>query len=488
MKEKMILYFWIILLVSGSCKRENDEIETLSEKDKQQILKIFVDKKVNKFSDLLRRYHERYHFNGNLLISYEGQVIFNDFIGYADMKEKDTLHSNAVYQLASVSKQFTAMAVMMLQEMDSLEYDDKMVKYVPELSDEKIHLYDSITIRHLLNHTSGLPNYMYFVEKYTKNSDNPYNDEIVELMAKHKAYLNFRPGSRFLYSNTGYMILALIVERASGMKFGDFVDNRIFKPLGMNHSFVYSAVYDEDRYKDKLQGYRKYRRYFPIPENQHDGSVGDKGAYSTVNDLFKWDRALNTDTLVSTETLEEAFSRGKLNSGKDIPYGYGFRIRGNDEDDWVVFHNGLWNGFKTGIVRYLDKNHTVIILEHTNSRGKDLMLREIEKILLSPHHNYTRVLVEKTLEEGLDAGNLIYESIEEMDLDLTLDEENIKKVYFYLDSIQKPKLAMQINMLYNEITGKHIVNKEFSGEKTNMPEEEKNIRAEQDPEINKNDL
>ncbi len=194
------ILFWFLLMVLPiltTCKKRGGTGEKLSPGQQREITRIFMDHKIEKLSELLHHSHRYYKFNGSILVAYDGEVIFNDYNGYADFINDDTLKAHSAYQLASVSKQFTAMAIMMLEEMDSLGYEDKMVQHVPELKSQRIHYYDSISIKHLLNHTSGLPNYMYYVERYTHDTAHPYNDEIVRLMAQHKQFLNFKPGTRF---------------------------------------------------------------------------------------------------------------------------------------------------------------------------------------------------------------------------------------------------------------------------------------------------
>ncbi len=247
------------------------------------------------------------------------------------------------------------------------------------------------------------------------------------------------------------MVLALIVERVSGMPFADFLEKNIFAPLGMEHSFVYSKLQNTDSLNEKLQGYRRRRVFFPLPETQHDGAVGDKGVYSTAADLYKWDQALYTDQLVSKESLQKAFSPGTLKNGQEIPYGFGFRIRKNIEKDWVVYHNGLWNGFRTGITRYLDDRHTIIILEHTNCKGKDIILKKIERVIQSPHQDYTRVLAGKAIYEGPEKAIEIYETIEEMGLDVQANLKDLMKVHQYLLRVDKPQTAKNLKMFIEKI-------------------------------------
>ena len=449
----ILCYLSITIFNTTYNSQPQREKEILSDHEKHELARIFVEDNVNEFNQILKESHDYNHFNGHILVVHRGRIIYDNFIGYADFTTKDTLSTESVYQLASISKQFTAMAIMILKERGILDYDDRMVQFIPELSDEKIQYYDSITIRHLLNHTAGLPNYMYFVEKYINKNEYPYNDEVIRLLADHKMNLNFKPGSRFSYSNTGYMLLALIVERVSQQPFADFVKDNIFIPLDMHNSFVYSKTRNKDDYENRLIGFKKYRKFHPIPETQHDGVVGDKGVYSTASDLYKWDRALYTDILVSIKTLEEAFTPGKLNNGRYIPYGFGFRIKQVENNRRMVYHNGLWNGFRTSFFRYVDDNSTIIIMDHSDCKAKHIIAKKIERILLSHHLNYTRLLAEKAIEEGPESAIDIYYSMNRMKIDIIVNIEELKKIYQYLNDINKKQIASRIDELLQAISG-----------------------------------
>jgi CubicO group peptidase (beta-lactamase class C family) len=414
----VVLYFLYMLVVSLNLSTIDADAgkaeEFLTDQERNLITQIFFEDKVKELNSVLEESYRKYHFNGHVMVVHHGRMIYNSFIGYADFNTRDTLLDRSVYQLASVSKQFTAMAIMMLKEKKLLDYDDKMIEYIPELGGDQFAYYKNITIRHLLNHTAGLPNYMYFVEKYKERDEFPYNDEIVQLLADHKMGLNFVPGSRFNYSNTGYMVLALIAERISGMPFADFVEQNIFRPLDMQDSFVYSRAKGNRDSKLRLVGFRKYRNFYPIQETRHDGAVGDKGVYSTTSDLFKWDRALYSDVLVSSQTLEKAFSPGMLNNGREIPYGFGFRLRQLDSNERIVYHNGLWNGFRTTFTRYIDDNSAVLIMDHTDCKAKHIITKQIEDVLLAEHFNITQILAEKAIEEGPEKAIDIYNTLSRM--------------------------------------------------------------------------
>jgi CubicO group peptidase (beta-lactamase class C family) len=370
--------------------------EVINQSARDKINKIFYDEKAAILDSIIQQKTERFHFNGSILVGYKGNCIYNQSFGYSDIRKKEPLSTDAVFQLASVSKQFTAMAVMILKDRNQLYYDDSVTKYIPDFP------YPDITIRMLLNHTSGLPNYMWLVEHHWKGEKPPYNDDIMRMLAEHKLPLYYTPGRRFNYSNTGYVVLAAIVENVSGQRFADFLEENIFDSLEMENSFVHSSSFQGND-KNYLSGfYYRNRRYRMIPPTVNDGAVGDKGIYSTTADLYKWDQALYKNQLVSEETMNEALTPFKLYGKYTIPYGFGFRIRERN-DKKVVYHHGRWNGFRTSFFRFVEDKNTIIVLNHTSSSLNNSIIRDIQQVLDdSINADYTHEIVTTVLDEGLE--------------------------------------------------------------------------------------
>jgi CubicO group peptidase (beta-lactamase class C family) len=364
----MVLLIWKDYGLQGATTPPNET--TIPEDLKMDIRSLFYVQKVEKIDSLMQA---RPWFNGALLVAVKGVPIFSKTYGYADFRRHREITENTPFQLASVSKQFTAMAIMMLKEQGKLSYEDTVQRFIPDFP------YKGVTIRMLLNHSAGMPNYFWLTEHKWQKESIPTNKQVMALLAREKPSLYFRPGSRFDYSNTNYVVLASIVENASQMEFGKFVEENIFQPLGMNNSFVYSAALDES--PKGAKGYRRYGRgYREIPATVNDGAVGDKGVYASLVDLYKWDQALYANILVKQETLKEAFSPLILHKKYRMRYGFGFRLQ-EDEMGHIVYHNGKWNGFRTGIHRYIDEKATVIILNNTNKPGNTRIINEIENIL-----------------------------------------------------------------------------------------------------------
>lgn len=312
-------------------------------------------------SERMEKILKKHRFNGSIVISFKGYPIYSNAVGLADFTRRDSLTPQAPFQLASVSKSFTAMAVMILKERGLLHFDDTLQRHIPEFP------YKNITIRHLLNHTSGLPNYMYLADKYWPKELEMSNEDMLEMLIRRKQPLYFRPGSRFDYSNTGYAILALLVERKTLMPFGDFARKNIFEPLGMYHTFTYDPGL-LDTVSILVKGYRyPARRGNEYPYDPVNNVLGDKSIYSTAEDLALYDRAWVSPVLVTDSTLKEAYTKPLLKNNREVNYGFGWRFKEVAGRE-VVFHNGLWHGFTSTITRFVESDLTVIVLTNTSSK------------------------------------------------------------------------------------------------------------------------
>nr|WP_262914626.1 serine hydrolase domain-containing protein [Pontibacter vulgaris] len=300
------------------------------------------------------------------------KVIYKGAFGYADFYRKDTLTTETAFQLASVSKQFTAMAIMMLQERGKLQYDDSVQQFFPDFP------YKGITIRQLLTHRSGLPNYTYFSDELWPNRNiDITNNDVLNLMAVHKPKTYLQPNARFNYSNTGYFLLASIVEKVSGMPFANFMQANIFRPLQMKHTFTFSKNMAAltGPIATGHTGGRQMRT-----SDYLDTVLGDKGVFSTVEDLYKWDQALYTDKLVKHETLKEAFTGSRTDKNRKEDYGFGWRIKQLESGDTVVYHAGLWHGYTTYLLRN-PKDHSALIVLSNLPNGSLRHLKDVQNFL-----------------------------------------------------------------------------------------------------------
>lgn len=342
------------------------------------------DARIQRLDSLFTSLSAKGGLNGNLLIAEKGNVIYKKSFGLRDMAANLPLDDNSIFELASVSKQFTAMGIVLLQQKGKLQYDDKLSKYIPELAS-----YEGITIRHLLNHTGGLPDYMELLGKKGDTTKIATNKDIITLFAKEKPMALFTPGSKFEYSNTGYALLASVIEKASGKTYAEFLSANIFKPLKMENTFVYTRRLSPKKIADYAYGYVADKGGKPalpddLPDYHYtwwlDGIVGDGTVNSTTGDLLKWDRALYTDKLVSKKSFEQIATPPTLPAGEKTTYGFGWIIDKNANYGTVMSHSGGWPGYRTYIERHTDNDKTIIFLTNSETAQRT-PLSSISRIL-----------------------------------------------------------------------------------------------------------
>lgn len=329
----------------------------------------FGQNRIHEIDNLLNSLYAKGQLNGNFLIAEKGQVLYKKSFGLANEETKQPLNENSVFEIASVTKQFTAMAIMILHEKGKLNLNDNLSKFIPELS-----FYKGITIKHLLNHTSGLPDYMELFEKVFDSSKIATNKDVISIFAQLQPKVLFAPNSKQEYCNTGYALLASIIERASGENYPDFLQKAIFKPLEMTNSFVYKRRLAPKKIDNYAFGYvydessKKYVLPDDVKETKFvimlDGVVGDGGVNSTINDLLKWDRALYSNKLLSKKGVDEMFTMTTLNDSTKIKYGYGWEIDNHKEFGKIVYHGGGWPGYATFFARHISDDKTIIILQN----------------------------------------------------------------------------------------------------------------------------
>ncbi len=346
----------------------------LTEEVEVALVESFSDDDIFFFQDTITRYLLSQHFNGSILAAREGNVLISRSFGFADFRNHTPLTPNTPFQLASISKTFTAAGVLMLQHQEKLHIDDQVIVYIPEFP------YPQMTIRQLLTHTSGIQNYMWLVERYWNQPHSPNNEDMLHLFVNYPRPLNFTPGRRFGYSNTGYAFLGLLIERVSQKSYAEFMQHHVFDPLEMQHSFVYNPNCSIPMTNERAFGFRRWgRRQIIIPDVHHDGVMGDKGIYSNINDLYKWDRAITNGLLLPDSLWQQAFEHTRLHNGRTVRYGMGWRLQ-SYMDNHVVHHPGRWNGFRTSFKRFVDDDVTLILLSN-NSRDINLLINHLQSIL-----------------------------------------------------------------------------------------------------------
>jgi len=312
-------------------------------------------------------------FNGTVLYSDSGMVVYSGAFGFVDYKEKEKLKTNSQFQLGSVSKPITAYAIMLLVEKGEMAYSDSIRKYFPEFP------YENITIQQLLIHRSGLPNYMYFADEYWRDKRNITisNSDVIDLMIEYEPQRYYLPGKRYNYNNTNYCLLAAIIEKVSGLSYEQFMKERIFIPLGMNNTSVYNKETDPEN-GHKVKGYKSWHR--EADNSYLNGVVGDKGIYSTVLDLYRFDQALDKGKLVSKEEMKKAYQLRHEELYDHDNYGYGWRINMRTDSSRIIYHTGWWKGFRAYYIKSLIDKKTIIVLTN-KSRPGTLHTGELLKLI-----------------------------------------------------------------------------------------------------------
>jgi CubicO group peptidase (beta-lactamase class C family) len=325
-------------------------------------------------------------FSGVVLVANKGKPIYHKAFRFANVETKQNLDTASIFELASVSKQFTAMLIVMLKVEGKLNYDDQIEKYLPGLP------YKGITIRHLLTHTSGLPDYQQLMDEKWDKSKVATNEDILDHLKKFHPLSLFKPGEKYEYSNTGYVLLGSIIEKTSGKDFIEFANERIFNPIGMTSTNIRTKK-EKDSITNFALGYifvrdkNKYVRADSFPSFNYTiwlgGRKGPGRISSTTSDLLKWDRALHDEKLVDAQTMNEIFSPAKLNNGSFSNYGFGWMLRKDSVLGKIVYHTGDNPGYKTEIERYIDRDKTIIMLCNNAHVKFDDLIQDIEYLLLS---------------------------------------------------------------------------------------------------------
>ncbi len=314
--------------------------------------------------------HQRGLFNGVVLIVENGKTIYSKALSSTNLNAQEPLKTTSSFNLASVSKQFVAMQVMQLHDQGKLEFDDKVQKHLPDFP------YPDITIRQLLTHTSGLPEYFDLVQKYTTTLDTLTNDGILELLSIHRPTLEFAPGARWEYCNTGYLMLALVIEKVAGMPIEVFFKQQIIEPLGLRDTYMYSLKMKQSP-RNRVYGFaRENGRKVLNDLIRVDGVIGDGNVYASAADLLVWDQALLSQKLAKAATWQEATTPVRLNDGSTYNYGFGLSIGDGGK---ILSHTGSWVGFYTLIVRYLNQKKTLIVLTNgTNPEAPGIVRNILE--------------------------------------------------------------------------------------------------------------
>lgn len=360
-KPKYAVVF-LITIVIGSCSVKKEPIAKTTSEKIESVLSSIPD------------------FSGVALVADKGVPIYFKSFGEALFAKHQKNDTATLFELASVSKQFTAAIIVKLHEVGKLEYDDAVEKYIPGLP------YQGITVRQLLNHTSGLPEYEKLMDKEWDKTKVAGNTDIIAYLKKFHPAPIFKPGEKYQYSNTGYVLLGSIAEKVSGEDFISLCHKWIFDPLGMTgtdirskqrkdsiQNFAYGHILDKEKNQFiQADSFPAFNYNFWLGNRKGPGRVS-----SRASDLLKWDRALYTEKILSRKSIGEVYTPGKLKNDSLTQYGFGWMLRTNPKFGKVAWHDGDNPGYRTIIVRFIDADKTIILL--TNKYLKDFL--DIEKRL-----------------------------------------------------------------------------------------------------------
>lgn len=371
-KKIIFAIFFLGLTLCFSCKQ--------TEADQNQD-KIVQDEVLDNFFQEL---YEKKMFNGAVAVKKKGKLILKKGYGRANFRFNHDFKPETQMEVASVSKQFTAAAIMILKQEGKLEIDDTVQNYLGE-----DFPYPQITIKHLLNHTSGLVNYATYFRQQWDSTQIAYNKDILAYFKREKPKLETAPGEKYKYSNSGYVLLAEIVEAISGLPLDEFLQDRIFQPADMNST----AFYERDTIW-KMEAYAPgymwdmrtcdYVKPENLPEKYYyrflSGRFGSGRLSSNVNDLIKWDSILYQNEIISEKSKQEIFQVHQPE--KDTSdYGFGWHIYDDSDLGKVVYHTGSWAGNLAFIKRFVEDKSLIVILNNTHSPYMKEIRAEVEKYL-----------------------------------------------------------------------------------------------------------
>lgn len=393
--------------------------------------------------EVLTLAHKYRQFNGTALVAENGKVVYKGAFGLANMEWNIPNTPETRFRLGSITKQFTATVILQLAEQGKIKLDGKLSDYLPEYRKD---VGNKVTIHHLLTHTSGIPSYTSQPGFFENVSRNPYKvDEFVKKYASGE--LEFEPGSKFLYNNSGYFLLGAIIERVTGKPYEQVLQENVFNPLGMKNT-----GYDHHNtiLPKRAAGYTKTpTSYANAPYLDMSIPYAAGSLYSTVEDLYLWDQALYTDKLLSAQSKALMYTPFLDN------YAYGWTIthasfKQNNADVPVITHGGGINGFTTTIVRFPKEKNLIVMLDNTNTEFLDRLSDSITKIIYNQPYDPPKISIVSILEntinqKGIEAGIAQYRDLKAKQA-ATYDfaEPELNRLGYQLLRSGKPREAIEI--------------------------------------------
>ena len=342
-------------------------------------------------------------FNGCLMILDKNKKVFSECYGYANFEDQTVLNDSTLFDIGSCAKQFTAYSILLLSQENQLKLTDLVTKYIPDFP------YPGITIEHLLGHTSGLVDYVGLFYKKWDKSKYATNADIVSLLKKYQPKLLFEPGEQFKYTNTGYALLSIIIERVSGLHYSEIMKKNIFTPLGMKRTRVYNTRRSKNEKienyaygyltRSNLQDYDfKETQMGVLPDSVNtyqfvkylDAITGDGNISSNLKDLAIWNNELREGVLLEGNVFDEDAPKRQFNNGQEVDYRFGFFTIDEEGFEQIVYHTGAWPGYYSIILRLVDQDKTVVVLSNNSYEDFLRLTDEIAVVMLRTNNIYKR--------------------------------------------------------------------------------------------------
>lgn len=358
-------FFWVVSCQNASGDLGNNaksQYDSIAKFDSLNWSKEFPFKKANRNSQLAKQQFLQQFYkslwldknvSGGLLVAQHGEIIFEGYNGYSDIENQEILDSNTPIHIASISKVLTALAILKLAENNKINLNDAVAQYLIGFP------YEEVKIEDLMNHRSGLPNYLSLSDdkNYWDNTQMMDNQALLTLLIDKQPPALGAPAKNFFYNNTNYVILALVIEKITGLTYPQAMKQMVFDPLGMKNTFVMEFDKDADRVSKSYYNNGREWGYDHL-----DATYGDKNIYSTPRDLLMMDIAMYSDKFLPKKIKEMAW-KGYSYERKGVKnYGLGFRMMEWEDDSKILYHNGKWHGNNTVYVRDFENEATIIAL------------------------------------------------------------------------------------------------------------------------------
>ena len=349
------IYTFLFFLIAFGCGQSTNEKNKLTAANgiiTDSLYRPLNEAELRKYSAAVEDFYNKKlvatGFNGSFLVAKNGEIIYEDYKGFYNFNTKQPVDEHSAFHLASISKTFTAMTVLKLWEEGRVNLDDSLQKFFPSLP------YKGITVKMLLNHRSGLPNYLYFMDSIWNKKIKATNWDVLNFMIEHKPRADAMPDRVYHYCNTNFLLLALIVEIVTNQPFPKYMKDSVFTPLGLHDTYVFSMA-DTTHYNPT------YSVTKPFPMDHLDCTYGDKNVYSTARDLLTWDKVLYENLYTRKSTTEMAYQPYSFEKKTMHNYGLGWHLYFNNGDT-IIYHNGKWHGSNTVFTRLVQDTAVLIVL------------------------------------------------------------------------------------------------------------------------------